>query len=104
MRYYANGRRIEESSGTAKEQEARRIFKRKEGRVAVGVPVEPRLDRITYDELVVDFRRHYETTGDRQLDEVEDHLKPLAPFFWPAMGDNHQQPYRGAVRTDAAEK
>ncbi len=38
-------------------------------------------DRIRYDEIADDLRRHYETTGDRDLDEADDRFKPLRPFF-----------------------
>ena len=36
VKYYANGRAVRESTGTAKEQEARRFLKAREGLVATG--------------------------------------------------------------------
>ena len=35
----------------------------------------------SYDEVAADLRRHYETTGERGLDEANDRFKPLARFF-----------------------
>jgi integrase len=45
------------------------------------------LDRILYDELAADLKRHYETTGRRRLDEVEDRFAYLTRFFhgWRAV-------------------
>ena len=43
--------------------------------------VQPRLDRLRYEELAGDLRRHYELTGERQLKEADDRLNPLARFF-----------------------
>src|SRR5438094_8871374 len=81
VKYYVNGRPIRESTGTNKESEARRFLRIREGRVAAGQPMLPRVDRIRYDEIAADLRRHYETTGERKLDEADDRLKPLAQFF-----------------------
>src|SRR2546427_963599 len=80
-KYYVNGRPVRESTGTRKETEARRFLKAREGRVAAGQPMLPRVDRIRYEEIAADLRRHYETTGERKLDEADDRMKPLAKFF-----------------------
>jgi integrase len=81
VKYYVNGRPIRESTGMVKETEARRFLKAREGRVAAGQPMLPRVDRIRYEEIAADLRRHYETTGERKLDEADDRLRPLAQFF-----------------------
>jgi integrase len=78
---YVNGRRHQESTGTADEKKARQILKQREGRVAAGLPILPRADRIRYDEAAKDLRQHYRTTGDRDLVEVEKRLKHLDAFF-----------------------
>ena len=46
VKYYVNGRPIRESTGTDKESEGRRFLKDREGRVATGQPILPRVDRI----------------------------------------------------------
>jgi len=81
IKYYANGRPVRESAGTEKEQEARRLLKQREGRVAVGQPILPRADRVRYDEATKDLRQHYETTGERNLEEVGWRLDHLDAFF-----------------------
>ena len=78
---YTNGRRQCASTETADEAQARRILKQREGRVAAGLPLLPRADRIRYDEAAADLRQHYATTGDRDLVEAETRLKRLDAFF-----------------------
>jgi integrase len=81
MKYYDHGRVVRESTGVEKEQEARRILKTREGRVAAGLPTLPRVDRIRYDEVAEDLRQHYRTTGSRDVVEAEKRLKHLDRFF-----------------------
>ncbi len=81
IKYYSAGRPIRESTGTIKQKEAERFLKDREGRVAMGKPILPRLDRIRYDELADDLRRHYEVTRCRDLKEADVRLKPLKAFF-----------------------
>ncbi len=81
VKYYINGRPVRESTRTEKDSEAKRFLREREGRVATGQPIIRRADRIRYEEIAADLRRHYETTGERDLDEADDRLKPLASFF-----------------------
>jgi integrase len=81
MKYYVNGRAVRESTGTANETAAKRLLKAREGRVAMGQAVLPRVDRIRYEELARDLRTYYQTTGTRDLQEAEGRLKPLDRFF-----------------------
>jgi integrase len=81
VKYYWNGRPIRESTGTEKETEARRMLKEREGRVATGQPILPRVDRIQYGEAAKDLRQHYKTTGSRNLEAAEYRLKHLDAFF-----------------------
>lgn len=62
-KYYINGRPARESTGMEKEMEARRFLKEREGRVATGHPILPRVDRIRYEEIARDLWQHYEATG-----------------------------------------
>jgi integrase len=80
-KYYANGRPVRESTGAEKETEAKRFLKAREGRVATGQPILPRVDRIRYEEVAKDLRQHYQTTGCRNLEEAEGRLKHLDLFF-----------------------
>jgi integrase len=81
VKYYANGQPMRESTGTAKRKEAERFLKEREGRSATGQPILKRADRIQYEEIAEDLRRHYWTTGSRNLEEAKHRLKHLDPFF-----------------------
>ena len=80
-KYYANGAPTRESTGTEHEAEARRFLKAREGQVATGEQVSPRVDRIRYEEAAEDLRAHYQTTGERDLVEAEWRLTHLDAFF-----------------------
>lgn len=81
VKYYVNGAPRRESTGTEKQEEARDFLRLREGAVGKGAPVPPRLDRILYEEVAEDLRRHYRTTGDRDQEEAEGRLKHLDRFF-----------------------
>jgi len=81
VKYYVNGRPVRESTGTDKEKAAERLLKEREGRVAIGQPILPRADRVRYEEAVADLRAHYETTGERNLEEVGWRLAHLDALF-----------------------
>jgi integrase len=81
VKYYANGRPVRESTGTAKESEAKRLLKAREGQVAMGQPMLRRADRILYDEVAGDLRHYYQTTGSRRVKEAAYRLKHLDAFF-----------------------
>jgi integrase len=85
-KYYQNGRPVRESTGVAADtdtppQEARRFLKEREGRVATGQPILPRADRIRYEEIAADLRRHYEATGARDLAEYDRRVAHLTRCF-----------------------
>lgn len=81
IKYYVAGRPVRESTGYEREKDARRVLKEREGRVAMGQPILPRVDRIRYEEIAEDLRRHYETSGSRSLKEADGRLKPLKRCF-----------------------
>lgn len=81
IKYYVNGRAIRESSGSKKEGPAKSLLKQREGLAVTGQPVIKRVDRIRYEEIADDLRRHYETSGDRDLKEADVRFRPLARFF-----------------------
>src|SRR5215470_18503381 len=79
--YSVNGKKIIESTGLTSEAEAKRVLKEREGRVATGQPILPRVDRIRYEEARADLVEHYKTTEDRELGATEARLKHLDRFF-----------------------
>jgi integrase len=81
IKYYVGGRPVREPTGTDKKGAAGRVLKEREGRVAAGLPMLPRVDRVLYEEAAEDLVTHYQTTGSRKLSEVEKRLKHLARFF-----------------------
>jgi integrase len=74
------GKALSSRTGT-KSLAAARILKDREGRVATGQPILQRADRVRYDEAAKDLRQHYETTGERNLEEVGWRLNHLDGFF-----------------------
>jgi integrase len=88
LKFSANGRIYRESAKTTDKEAAKQSLKIKEGKAALGEPVIPRVDRIRYDELAADLRRHYETTGSRAKPEYEKRLAHLDRFFADRRGAN----------------
>lgn len=81
MKYYVNGKPIQESTKATTKREAQDVLDIRLGEKAKGSPIPPRLDRIQYDELARDLRLHYQTTGRRDMKEVEGRLAHLDKFF-----------------------
>ncbi len=87
IKYYRNGRPVRESTGTAKETEAKNILKAKEGDIAAGRPVIPHADRVRFEELAEDLKNDYKINGKRSLDRVERSIDHLKTYFagWRAI-------------------
>jgi integrase len=82
IRYYKNGRRHEESSGSTKESDAKSLLRVREGDIERGVAITPRVGRIRFDEAVKDVINDYRTNRKRSLDDVERRIaRHLRPFF-----------------------
>jgi integrase len=80
IRYYRNGRRYEESSGSKKESEAKSLLRLREGDVERGVPVSPKVGRIRFEEAAEDVLNDYRANKKKSLVDtqrrIERHLKP----------------------------
>lgn len=82
VRYYRDGRRFEESSGSTKETDARRLLRLREGDIERGVPVTPKLGRLTFDEAVAMVVADYQMNKRDTLADVQRRVdKHLRPFF-----------------------
>jgi integrase len=87
VKYYLDGRPLRESTGVAgvigrgAPQAAKTFLKQREGRVAAGMPVLPRADRIRYEEIEADLKQHYEATGSRDLKEYKRRVQHLTAAF-----------------------
>ena len=82
VKYYRNGRPIRESSHSCKESEAINLLKLREGDIAHGLPVNPKLNRIRFDEAADDLKTEYAVNGRRSADELERRIRlHLLPSF-----------------------
>jgi integrase len=75
------GRRQRVSARTDDRDVALRKLRDVEGRVARDEPVLPHAEGIKYDHLAADLKAHYETTGERGLEESGYRWAHLDPFF-----------------------
>lgn len=83
IRYYdRNGQRLEESAHTAKFEEARDLLKDREGDIAHGVNVSPKMNRLRLEDAAKDIIAEYTVNGRKSLGHVTRRLKlHLTPFF-----------------------
>src|SRR4051794_4502725 len=82
IRYYRNGKREEESSKSTKKKVAIDLLRRREGKIADGVPVTAKIDQFRFDDAVADVVTDYRVNGKRSLDDVKRRIDlHLTPFF-----------------------
>jgi hypothetical protein len=82
IKYYENGRARPESTRTTKETVARRILRSREGDVEHGIPINPKMGRVTFEEAADDILNDYRANNRRSLDGVERRLRlDLRPYF-----------------------
>ena len=82
IKYYRNGRGLRESSRSTKEGDARRLLKLREGDIEHGLPVDPKLNRIRFEEAAEDLKTEYALNGRRSADELERRIRlHLIPHF-----------------------
>lgn len=81
VKYYQNGRPIRESTGTEKETEARTFIKQREGDVAHGRRIIPRVERVRFEDLAQDYLNDYQANGRRSLKRAKQNVAHLEPFF-----------------------
>ena len=82
IKYYRNGRAFYESSGSRKEGDAKLLLRLREGDIAKGIPVTPKVGRLRFDELAQDVVNDYRANGKRSIKDVERRFrKHLLPFF-----------------------
>lgn len=80
IKYYQNGRPVRESTRTNKETVARRILRTREGDVERGVPINPKMGLVTFEEAAADLLNDYTVNGRKTHDHakrrIELHLTP----------------------------
>jgi integrase len=82
IRYYRNGERHEESSGSSLKGKANDLLKIREGAIANGLPVTAKISRFRFDEAAADLVTEYTVNGRRSLKVLKRRIdKHLAPYF-----------------------
>ena len=82
IKYHVNGRSVRESTGTTKVTVARRMLRDREGCVERGIPINPRANRIGFEEAAQNMLDEYRANGRRSVGEAERRIRlHLEPFF-----------------------
>ncbi len=80
IKYYQGGRAVRESTGTIKKTVARRILRAREGDVERGIPVNPKMGRVTFEDAAKDLLNDYTINGKKTHDDAKRritlHLEP----------------------------
>jgi hypothetical protein len=83
IRFYRNGKRLEESAQTAKYETARDLLREREGQIAKGVPITAKSTRLTFDEAAADVATDYTVNAKRSKGELD---RRIALHLTPAFG------------------
>jgi hypothetical protein len=76
---------MRESSRSNREADAKRILAMRQGDIARGIPVTPRLMRVTVAELLEDVKNDYKVNDKRSYPDLEYRCRlHLEPFFGQA--------------------
>jgi hypothetical protein len=82
IRYYHNGRRYQESSGSTKEGDAIDLLKQRIKEIGQGGHVSPDKTRLRFEQAATMVEDDYQINGRRSLDAVKRRIKLyLTPFF-----------------------
>lgn len=80
-KYYVNGRPIQESTHHEKHEDARDFLKQREGDVAHGRRIIPRVERVRFEDLAQDYENDYQVNGRRSLTRAQRNVAHLMQFF-----------------------
>src|SRR6266581_3438265 len=81
IRYSRGGKRYEESTGSARREDATTLLRLREGDAAKGVPITPKVGRTVFEEAAADFLREYETNKRKSIALARIHVAHLKGFF-----------------------
>jgi len=82
IKYYRDGIPMRESCKSEKESVAKKLLQLREGDVARGVPITPKMNRCTVGELLDDELNDYKANGKRSLSTVEHYIEgTVRPYF-----------------------
>jgi integrase len=108
IRYSRGGKKFEESSHSAKRADAAMLLRLREGDTAKGVPINPRIGRILFDEAMQMVINDYITNRKRSLELLKARIrKHLKPFFGgrrlASMGTAHIKEYTSQRLAEGAQ-
>ena len=82
VKYRRGGKSYAESSDSTRKGDAVTLLRRLEGKIADGVPISPKVGRLTFDDAERDVIADYRTNGKKSLTVAERRItKHLKPFF-----------------------
>jgi len=81
LKYYRNGKPYYESTKSAKETDAKKLLKKREGEISQGKLPGSYFDRVRFDELADDLLTDYKVNSRKSLDRIELSISHLADVF-----------------------
>ena len=81
MKYYIEGRPIQESTKVFEKEQAKKILKVKEGEVAAGIYRGPSMDRIRFEDLAALVQQDYQINRRKTVRRITEYQKHLEPYF-----------------------
>jgi integrase len=81
IRFRQHGKPVRQSTETKSERTARAILREREGRVALGIPIVPRADKLTLNEAATLIRNDYASNGHKSADTLDLRLAHLMNHF-----------------------
>jgi integrase len=81
IKYYRNGKAYHESTHSDKENDAKRLLKKREGEIAKGEIPGIYFDKVRFNELAEDFLTDYRINDKKTLPDAERHVKNLKTAF-----------------------
>lgn len=82
IKYYRSGLPYRESAGSVKESDAKRLLRLREGDIAKGIAITPKMGKVTIDELLEDVKNDYRMNGKSSIRTLQMRCdKHLLPFF-----------------------
>lgn len=81
IKYYQNGKPYYESTGSAKDADAKRLLKRREGEISQGKHPGIYFDKVRFDELAADFLTDYRVNQKKSLKKAEQETDHLEGYF-----------------------
>jgi hypothetical protein len=89
IKYYRAGKSYRESSGSRKQSDAKRLLKLREGDIARGVPITPKVGRVKFNELTDDVTNDYRINERRYSSNSRSDYTFTSCHF---LEENEQQP------------